>query len=255
MKKTIVFIGVLLALNTYKLAAQQMMYIGGGATGTLPFVVNQNDFGAHVLELNYKYNFSYAFNGAMGFNFHDNMGLHFEGGYAKMGQVYEDKFSNAYYPGTHTKEIKLNYSHYLVAFRYNTYAYKNIQFEAMIGPQLGILHKSSLKYTVNGNQVPYPLQNAPGFSANYPVQNDASKFFNKMEVGGFLQAGVNILPIESIILNVGLRAYYSLTDLNKSEYRNHTEYGASHNFYAGIHVGVRWCFLTYEDFPLISRYR
>lgn len=241
-----------ISLSTY---SQQCMYIGGGGTLMLPYIVNQNDFGAYMLELNYKNRLGYSFNGTLGINMHDNMGVHFEAGYARMGQQYEDNFANSYYPGTHTKDIKLDYFQFLAAYHANSYAYKNYQFDAIIGPQFGFLLNSNFSYKVNGVETPYPLQDAIDFNATYPVADNYKDFFRKFDAGLAVQGGVNILPTESIAINIGLRVYYAFTDLNTKTYAKHSNYEPSHNFFGGLHVGVRWNVLKDDNFPLIDRYK
>ncbi len=250
-----ILLTILLLAAIIKSYSQQCLYIGGGGTLTMPFIVNQNDFGANMLELNYKNRLGYCINGSLGINMHDNMGVHFEVGYGRMGQKYEDKFANAYYPGTHTKDIKLDYFQFLAAYRANSYAYKNYQFDAIIGPQFGFLLNSKFSYKVNGVETPYPLQDAIDFNATYPVAADYKDFFRKFDAGLAVQGGVNILPVEHIAINIGLRMYYALTDLNTKTYTTHKDYAPSHNFYAGLHLGVRWNVLKDDDFPIIDRYR
>jgi len=252
--KKIIFT-LLISVIFFKSYSQQCLYIGGGATLTMPFIVNQNDYGANMLELNYKNRLGYGINGTLGINMHDNMGLHFEAGYAHMGQKYEDNFANAYYPGKHTKDIKLDYFQFLAAYHANSYAYKNYQFDAIIGPQFGFLMHSNFSYKVNGVETPYPLQDAIDFHATYPVATDYKDFFKKFDAGLAVQGGVNILPIEAIAINIGLRVYYAFTDLNSKTYTTHKNYAPSHNFYGGLHLSARWNVLKEDDFPLIDRYK
>ena len=149
--------------------------------------------------------------------------------------------------------ITLNYFQIPIMYRFQTTREKKqtVSFHAMIGPSIGILLSADQYYEADinndGTLVILPTEVAPeptaeDFAATTAIE-DAKEYFQSLDLGLQLDAGVDIYFNENLYLTPALKVYYGLSDINSEPTRDVTDYGASHNAFAAISVGIHYLIL------------
>jgi hypothetical protein len=211
-------------------------YFGAGGNFNSTWIIRQSTYGEP--ELKYKFTPSYAGNVNLGLDFSNYWGFKMELGYALLGQKYDD----LQYDQPTTRTIKLSYFLLPVMFKYRVGGEK-AKFYVMAGPQFGILLSANQEYKRNG-------VDAPAFSNPEVGLIDVSKkdikerythaaFFMRLDVG------VELTPSKHFMIDIGITSAYSVTDLNDDSWRFHDfsgGYQISHNFYAGLNLGINYRF-------------
>lgn len=224
-----------------------------------PVIINQNNYG--FSEMDYKIGIT-AYPGlALGYNFNTNNGVQLELNYAPLGQEYFDvirDFGPTDLTGKAKKVdtyryVSLNYLQIPVMYRFQTTREKKekISFHLMAGPSFGLLLSADQYYeadvNADGNIVELGYELAPesavsAFAATAEVEAP-EEYFQKMDIGFQLDAGVDIYLNENLYLTPALKLYYGFTDINSEPTRDTNEYSASKNAFGAISVGIHYMML------------
>ena len=246
-----------LLLSTGSSFAQKGFYLGVSGNLGASFVANQNTYGikwnllgVRDFELAYKSNLGFGGGLKLGYNFKPQLGFQFDIGYQKGGMRYKDTDRNNV---LHTKEISQSYITIRPAFRYSSIFRKNfykqdqkVRIAILFGPQIGILTNGTMKYDLEFEMLPdiddatlnYPFNNVyldDGEEPFYTYTGQSDKdFFNNIDFGFALQFGVDIYPVDWLFISPKINSYLGLIDVNASEFREHSGYGAAKNLLVGF---------------------
>ncbi len=206
-------------------------YIGAGGNANFTWIIDQNTYGQD--DLTNKGTLGWIGNLNVGFDFSDNWGFKLEAGYGRMGQKYT---------GTRdgkdvTRDIKLDYLLFPIMVKFRAGG-EVVKFYAMTGPQLGILMKAEQSYLVDG-------QPAPPYHGIDVSQTDIKERYTQAAAFIRLDAGLEITPGKHLMINIGFSNAYSITDLNSESWRMYDadgDYKISHNYYAGMNIGINYVF-------------
>ena len=235
MKKIITF-AILCAVIGSTAFCQKGVHFGFTSAFNVTLIVNQNnnetfiDHPSHRgKELAYIKSkiFGYHTGGVVGYNFTENLGAQVELIYSKTGTTYEDDFGGS--DALHVfRDINLSYFQIPILFKYTSTRGDVARFAGKIGPVIGFLLSSSETLELNGNTI---------------TDLDSDKF-QSFDAGINLGVGTDIFVMDELYINVGLDFYYGISDINTDIWRypskNDVEYEGSHNFRAGLNVGVHY---------------
>lgn len=240
----------------FPVLAQKGMHVGVNLGANSIWIFNQNNYG--LSEMDYELKFGPNIGLAAGYNFTLNAGVQVELNYVSMGQNYYDVIRDFGPTDSTGKQQKVDTYRYIalkylqipVLFRYQTTKEKKdkIEFHAMVGPSIGLLLSANQYYEAdienNGVLVEIPTNLAPeavvsAFAAT-PESEAAKDYFSSLDLGLHMDVGVDIYLSKTMYITPALKMYYGLTDLNSEPTRDTNEYGASHNGYAGISVGIHY---------------
>lgn len=235
------------ALLATSVLAQRGVRLGATYNPSAVFIVKQNNYetldGCAVIsrsELDYKAKWGYTVGGIVGFNFNKSLGLYSGIRYVRTGQNYEDTFN----PGTQfcpspyhvVREVDLRYLRVPLMFQY-TLSFKNPKFKMYteIGPYIGWLKSANETVVINDVE-------------RTDLTPTIDKF-NKMDVGVSFGVGGEYFITRSFYLSLGLATDFGITDMNGTAVKdlewfskNDVGYLKSHNFNAGLSIGVHYIF-------------
>jgi len=237
MKRSLFIAILILFVGIIHVSAQKGFSIGIGGDYNAIFIQNQNTYGQTLWE--YDKSLGGAVNLQLGYNFFNWFGLKMEVGYTRMGQNYFDQENNP----TVTRSIKLNYITVPLMIRMSVGG-KVLRFYAAAGPQFAFLSSAKQDYLKNG--VPLPKFYNPEIHDSIDVsKNDIKDRYSSFDLMARIDLGLDIIFFNRLAFNIGISTAYGLTDINATDWRlknNKGEYKASHNFYAGLNFGLRYCF-------------
>lgn len=133
----------------------------------------------------------FGFDGFFGYNFSEHFGVQIELIYSSLGQKYVEEDVE--------RQVNLAYFNIPILFSYNTGKTESINFNAVLGPQIGISIGTNLKVNNTG-----------------PSAKEAKLSVKAGDIGFAYGAGVDIgLNQENTIrLGVGFRGVYGLVDIS-----------------------------------------
>jgi hypothetical protein len=237
MKKLLFIALLLMVAATGNVSAQKGLSVGVGVNYNGIFILNQNAYGME--ELDYKPTTAFAGNLGLGYNFFNWLGVKMEIGYTPMGQKYYDNKDNPVI----TRDIKLTYITLPLMLRFSVGG-KMLRFYAAAGPQFAFLTSAKQDYLKNGLPLSKFYNNEIHDSIDVS-KHDIKNRYQSMDIMARLDFGLDIIIVNHFGINFGISSAYGLTDINASDWRlmnGKGEYKASHNFYAGLSLGFRYCF-------------
>jgi len=235
MKKTFITAFVAMLLFAGNVMSQQL-YFGLSGTGLSPVITNQNNYGL-PFEMDYVFTMGGGGNVNIGYDFNNHLGLKLEVGWAKLGQ----KYSDTYYDTLYTRNIKLNYLQIPLLFKFRSGG-DVAKFYIMAGPQLNMLLSASQEYLKGGVR----YDSIKGWILPVKIGEETiTDRFNKIDIMGRIDLGVDIVLSPNLFLNMGITMAYGFTDINAAAYRNPVNnptytYNASHNLYGGFNFGINY---------------
>ena len=250
MKKTLSLVIFALLFATGSVMSQKQLYFGAAGTIMSTSIVNQNNYG--LSEMDYVVTTHGAGNINVGFDFNNHLGLKLEFGTSTLGQKYKD--SRAQDPReeplletnanqTYDRDVKLNYFQLPILFKFRSKG-AVAKFYFLIGPQFNFLMSAKQTYTKNGSSFMCMVPNTASPSVDFNVTDEDIKVrYVSMDIMGRLDLGVDIIIVKHLDINVGLTMAYGFTDINATDYRTPNKdksYGASHNLYGGLNVGLSY---------------
>lgn len=133
----------------------------------------------------------FGFGGLVGFNFTDNVGIQGEVIYSSIAQRYKEANTS--------REVKLNYLNIPILLSLNTGRYKKINYNLVLGPQMGINLGSNI--TTKGED-----------------SAQAVLVVRKGDLGFAYGAGADFAlnPKHSFRLGIGFRGVYGLIDISNN---------------------------------------
>ena len=237
MKKIIIALAAVLLLLAGPVMSQKQLYFGLAGTAQNTWTTNQNNYGL-PFEMDYAVTFGGSGNLNIGFDFNKHIGLKTEIGFSKLGQNYKDNYRDTAY----SRNIRLNYLQIPLLFKFRSGG-EVARFYVQVGPQFNILMSASQKYLQLGE-----VWNDEWTPQNWtrPIvigENTITDRYNKLDIMGRLDFGVDIQIIENLCMNAGLTMAYGFTDINATDWqiKDHTgNYNPSHNIYVGFNVGINY---------------
>lgn len=237
MKKPLTLLVAVMICCSSQLLSQNQFYFGLAGTGLGSAITNQNNYGLNF-ELSYKVTIGGSFNAGIGYDFNDHFGLKTEIGFAKLGQRYQDTYNDTLY----TRNLKLNYLQIPLLLKYRM-AGGVAKFYVMAGLQFDLLLSASQRYLKDDAPFNEPV---PGNWIK-PVligEQSVTDRFNPLDLMARIDVGADIALTKDLFLNAGFTMAYGMTDINDGNWHipegRTGEYHASHNFYAGITVGISY---------------
>lgn len=242
---------MMLAASTISLNAQKGFQMGLLGSFNSIWIVNQNNYQTledftdptvRASELAYKYKFGYHAGLNALYNFNDNMGVQLRLLYSNGGQNYDDNMYEATTTNADgrinvTRNVDLSYFQIPLHFKYTTSKGEKVKYYVAVGPSFGFLLGSKEVVKLDGVVKP----DTSGITA--------SDKFKKFDVGLNLNTGMNYYITEKLYLNLGLDAYYGLSDLNGAKMKaldwfskNDIAYQKSHNMKFGLELGINYVF-------------
>ncbi|MBC8172984.1 MAG: PorT family protein [Chitinophagales bacterium] len=254
MKK--IYLVSLIMCSSFFAFSQTGLHAGVNIGLNSTWILNQNNYG--YSEMGYELKFG-AYPGlAFGYNITPMHGVQIEMNYAMLGQNYFDRMRDFSLGDTIGKPVKvdtyryvkLNYLHIPVLYRFQTEKAKKdkIEFHIMAGPVIGLLLSADQYYESdiadNGTLVKLEYEYAPeslihDFDST-PEVEEPLEYFTKLDIGLQLDAGVDIYITDNIYVTPAIKVYYGFADVNTEPTRNILNYTASHNSFAGIHIGIHY---------------
>ncbi len=167
----------------------------------------------------------YGVGGLVGFHFNDYVGVQVEGIYTRISQKFVE-------PEV-THKVDLKYINFPLLLSINTGKFKTVNFNLVVGPQIGLSAGSKITTTSNNNGVQTS-------SAVLSVKKGDLGF----AYGAGLDFGLN--PEKSLRLGIGFRGVYGLFDISDNSRNLNTEsyylLGKTHvKTYSG-YIGVSYLF-------------
>jgi hypothetical protein len=199
------------------------------------WILNQNNYG--MSELDYESRIGASWGAALGIDYGKSLGLQLEVNWTKLGQDYLDNTGLPLILGINDvflikKEVDLNYIQVPILLRFRPKGQKS-RFLALLGPQIGFLGKSDIRYWVEDEA--YDFSEIPGqLFAELTAPKD---FFNTIDFG--IAAGIAMeIPIGNVaFFRPALRFYYGLTDINDQVTAIGSNYSGSKNAFIGLNLG------------------
>jgi hypothetical protein len=226
---------ILLAGSAY---SQKRMSFGVTGTGLFTGLTNQNHYG--LSDMDYVAAFGFAGCANIGFDFNKHLGLVLQVGYGGLGQSYEDNVKDTLY----SRDIRLNYLQFPLMFKYRTGG-EVVRFFVMVGPQINYLMSATQTYYKGGAIPEDQIYNPYLQKWTKVAEQTITDRFNSIDVMGRMDLGVEISLIKNLYLTGGLSMAYGFMDVNATDWQikdSDGNYNPSHNFYAGFHVGINYCF-------------
>jgi len=167
----------------------------------------------------------------------------------RMGQKYygKMKWSGFDYRDV-IRDINLNYIQVPILFKYSPEG-KDARFYIMAGPQVGILASAKQKFTNDGVSIPNKVTANDGTVEDAALE-DIKHRYQKVDMMARLDIGVDIFATPSLIINLGLTTSYGFIELNDKNWEVQNfkgEIPKSHNFYAGLNIGICYKFFDKDD--------
>ncbi len=258
MKKLFIY----LLLCTPGLASAQsqfsQFYIGGQAGVTVPFIVNQNNYG--LPEMDYKNSVSYEFGAVAGIRFDSKHNLQFELTYTDLGQNYEDSYKPGSVRFTLNKRVDLSYLQVPVLYKFVINRVQGVydfgrrpNLFITAGPQLSVLMTSKVQYAIDGTDATWrQVDDAfindvidPDIVALNPATEgepvNSDDLFTPFALDAVLGMGLQMYIADDLLLFAEGRGFISVNDINAPAFRaknNDQVYGASRNFAGGFRLGL-----------------
>lgn len=196
--------------------AQKGFYTGVQAGSRLTVMFNKTD--ADKPGADYRSKLGYAYGISAGYNFSNHMGIGTEVTYSTTKQRYLDNSVSF--------TQKFNYLNIPVLFTYNTNPERKFIFTAKAGPQLGILHKSSVS------------------KASIPELNGNTKDqYKKFTFGAMAGAGVRMKLVDKIYLDAGIHLDGTISNTEDKDHIYNTA-GRSKTYHlnGGLDIGIKYFF-------------
>ena len=166
--------------------------------------------------------FSSKFGVEAGYGFIDAVGVQAELNFATLGQSATGTSTGG---ASVSRKIDLNYVEIPLLVKLRTPG-EVAHYYFMAGPQFNFLSSA----TITDDKV--------------PTVADAKSHFKSTDVGVMFDTGLEI-EVSKLFFNLGLRAYYGLSDPNATAYQlasSASDYKASHNFSGGLNLGAHYKF-------------
>lgn len=234
-------------------------YIGGQAGITVPFIVNQNNYG--LPEMDYEYSVSYGFGAVAGIRFDAKHNLQFELEYADLGQKYQDTYQPIGPSFNLFKKVDLGYIQIPVLYKFVINRVQGVydfgrrpNIYIIAGPQFGMLLQSKVQYQINDQAATWvDVDNRfePIFSIDEEIEalNPATRgepvnsddLFTPFSLDAVLGMGLQMYIADDLLLFAEGRGFISVNDINAPAFRaknNDQIYGASRNFAGGFRLGL-----------------
>ncbi|MBL0310885.1 MAG: PorT family protein [Bacteroidetes bacterium] len=235
------------------LFAQKGFHLGISGTFNSTWILDQNNIGTlrnfkdpavRVSEMAYKNTWGGNAGLVLGYNFDNHWGIQTEIQYNFTGQLYRDSFmgpvtipEGTFGKGSGRVDVQRDiYLQYIQIPLFAKYISKGkvVKFFFALGPQIGFRTAASEEVRIAGYVY---LPDSLAFTAKQK--------FKAMDVGAALQTGVEIYPLKFLYVNIGISTYYGFTDINGKILKNpawyqEKVYHASHNFRAGLMVGLHY---------------
>lgn len=233
----------LLLLSSFLVNAQRGFHVGVGGSFNSAWIVSQNNFETlfgcsdpliQKSELAYENTFGFTAGLALGYQWEDRWGAQGELNFNKTGQHYQDGYSTSFCPEyvDVRREVDLSYFQVPLMLKFSPGKNEKVKFSFLWGIQFGFLLTSDEAVWIS---------NLPKQDFQVAVEDK----FKSAEVGLPLRFGVDFYLSNNLYINAGLATYFGFTDLNGSAVQdfvsnNDIEYQKSHNFHAGLNVGVHY---------------
>lgn len=239
-------ISIILLLVCGTLQAQKGFHVGVSAIFNSSWILNQNNFETldqcSVIassELAYTFTFGYNAGLSFGYNFNKKYGIQSGLLFNKAGQLYDDTFNPGaaacVNPYVVSRKVRLYYLQFPVYFKYKFDAGKHFRMYSLIGPIFAARVGATESVVINGVERTDLLS--------------TDQKFNRFDWGVSLGVGSEYFFTSNLYLNFGLVTYFGVSDLNGPTIKevewfskNDVSYQKSHNFRAGIHLGVNYLF-------------
>jgi len=250
MKRSILFLSLVLFIGQLAYA-QKGVHLGVEGAFNSVWIVNQNNYGTldrfsdplvRKSELAYKYKFGYHVGAQFLYNFGKSLGLQVETFYYKGGQNYEDNMQEG--PGRINVKrfVDLSYVQIPISFKYIAGKRTRVKFYTNLGLQFGFLVSRNEKVLMNN----VLKVDSSGLSVEEKFKN--------FDIGIQFGLGTHIYCTEHIYFSLGFSSYYGLRDLNGAAIndldwfsKNDVQYQRSHNFRAGLQIGLHYSFANGRD--------
>ena len=258
MNKPAILLAFFLTLTTNLLFGQSYestrFYLGGHLAGSMPWIINQNNYGLPEL----KYKPSLGFSGGMvaGVSFTSQHQLQLEVSYALLGQTYEDKIFGGSIP--FRKDIDLSYIQLPIMYRFGMKRAQDAMFYTDVttffftaGVQPSFLLAEGIDWTVDGEKQNWAqIRNefsdpSYGYSTILQSPLTGGNFYTNFDFGVAGGFGVQRFFNERLLISLELRTYLGLLDINETQWRvlnRSGKYGASQNFSAGLRLNASYIF-------------
>lgn len=248
--RKIFLIFVFITIYLDKSFAQEGVQLSVYGMGGVGVIAPQNHYDNSFYELDYKLKMTFGGIASVGYGFDDMFSVHALVGYQKIQNGYKGEFRPGLGapPQSHQKDIQLDYLQIGVIGKMATsfkdsYVYDTrAQLIVGAGFLMGILMNADLKYTANGELVPYPSKLIPYADPNYQYEpnNDPKSFFTGWNLQFVLQVGTDIFLSDKFALTPLIQGQASILDINAKNYRKHDGYKASRTLYGGLNLGFTY---------------
>lgn len=225
MKRLSVLIILSCIFLSANLKAQSGFHAGIHAGYNVVGIFDPETYGAPDYE--YKPKYGFLVGAALGYDFVSFIGIQTELNYAKMGHdVKKD------YPSGESilREIDFDYIQIPLMAKVRLGG-GDVRYYLLFGPQFSFLTKASIYSTETAEVVTDAIENGN---------------FKKNDFGLSLGTGADILLVDNLFINAGLRFYYGLSDINTDDpafWQNKTKINEfSNNGYGGLDVGIHYYF-------------
>lgn len=214
----------------------QVVHLGPKIAGQSVWLLNQNNYG--LSEMDYQFKGGLAYGAFIGVDYGDHWGVELEFQFSHLGQDYEDNIGLQLILGTNDvftvrKEVDLVYSQVPLMARYRNGG-ERANFVAMLGPQLGVRGKATLRYYADGDSIPFAVLPA----GLYPSTTNADDFFESFDFGLAGGVGGEYYFGDVFFMRTMFRFYTGFSDINAEVTRDAPEYAATRNFSMAVEVGM-----------------
>lgn len=235
------FVFVLLLLLAQASTAQKghELIIGGAASVSSVWIVNQNFYGEP--ELNYAPKMGYGGSFNLGYLATENAGIQIEFQYSVQGQKYDDKQVIDEVKYDTKRDITLAYFNVPILFRY-AFGTASTKFRVLAGPQVGYLLEATQTYKRDGKTLGTTAVNLDGKTFQTDATNIQERF-SEYDIGMVVDLGADIHLSDKFFFSPGFRMNYGFNDINSEAYRipdKDGEYAPSHNFWFGFFFGLHY---------------